>query len=405
MKTRVYYNEISPEKCEWLRQLMKMGLIPEGEIDERSIVEVQPGDLAGYKQCHFFAGVAGWPLSLQHAGVPDLECWTGSCPCQPFSPAGKKLGTEDERHLWPIWFRLIRECRPQLVLGEQVEEAIAYGWLDLVSSDLETEGYACGAIVLGAHSVGSPHIRQRLYWVADAEGPRIGRDAGVVEAEERGEGIAVQHVSGRGGPDCELAESGSERERHEPRGMGTAERQAEGGEPQTGDEAEDAEHGGTACALGDSQHHGLHGIPGLGGKENEGRLLEPERPSHDAGGLADANRGRYPRAKEGGGEGAAEHAVRAGGAGAGFWADARWLYCPGDGKWRPTKPGIYPLVAGLSRNVGRGCDPGAPLDANATAEARDMRISGYGNAIVPEVAAEFIRAYMESLGPWSNKKQ
>lgn len=387
MKTRVYYNEISPEKCEWLRQLMKMGLIPEGEIDERSIVEVQPGDLAGYKQCHFFAGVAGWPLSLQHAGVPDLECWTGSCPCQPWSDAGKKRGVEDDRHLWPEWFRLIRICRPQLVLGEQVEEAIAYGWLDLVSSDLETEGYACGAAVLGAHSVGAPHIRQRLYWVADAEGPRIGRDAGVVEAEERGEGSAVQHVSGRGGP---------------------------------------------ACELGNSERDGCHGIPELGGKENEGRLLEPERPSHnvgglgdahsggqglgrrgeyevtiwqsgEAGGLADADRGRLQGPSEGRGEGAAEHAVRAGGAGAGFWADARWLYCPGDGKWRPTKPGIYPLVAGLSRNVGRGCDPGAPLDAKATAEAREMRISGYGNAIVPEVAAEFIRAYMESLGPRSNK--
>jgi DNA (cytosine-5)-methyltransferase 1 len=148
MRPRVYYNEHDPAACGWLRELMDKGLIPEGDIDERSIADVQPDDLRRYAQCHFFAGIGGWPLALRLAGAQDLECWTGSCPCQPFSAGGKRRGTEDERHLWPVWEPLIRECRPPIVLGEQVEDAVAHGWLDLVSSGLEAAGYACGAVAI-----------------------------------------------------------------------------------------------------------------------------------------------------------------------------------------------------------------------------------------------------------------
>jgi DNA (cytosine-5)-methyltransferase 1 len=70
--------------------------------------------------------------------------------------------------LWPAWFPLIAERRPAIVFGEQVEAAIVWGWLDAVFSDLEAEGYACGAAVLPACSVGAPHIRQRCWFVADA---------------------------------------------------------------------------------------------------------------------------------------------------------------------------------------------------------------------------------------------
>jgi site-specific DNA-cytosine methylase len=78
-------------------------------------------------------------------------------------------GVTDERHLWPTWFNLIRECRPDVIFGEQVEAAINHGWLDLVQADLEGEGYACGAVGLPAGGVGAPHIRQRLWFVADAQ--------------------------------------------------------------------------------------------------------------------------------------------------------------------------------------------------------------------------------------------
>jgi DNA (cytosine-5)-methyltransferase 1 len=68
---------------------------------------------------------------------------------------------------------LIRKFRPDWIFGEQVATAIGAGWLDGVSTDLEGQGYACGAVVLGAHSVGAPHIRQRLYWVGHAIQPRL----------------------------------------------------------------------------------------------------------------------------------------------------------------------------------------------------------------------------------------
>lgn len=172
-----YYNEFDPNAAAWLRQLIAEGLIPAGDVDQRSITDVLPTELSGYTQCHFFAGIGGWSLALGLAGWPtDRPVWTGSCPCQPFSVAGKGKGSDDERHLWPAFFNLIRECRPQHVFGEQVESAIAHGWLDGIRSDLEGEGYACGDATLGAHSVGSPHQRQRLYWVADTgcavRGPR-----------------------------------------------------------------------------------------------------------------------------------------------------------------------------------------------------------------------------------------
>lgn len=65
-----YYNEIDPYAAQWLRNLVAAGLIPAGEIDERSITDVQPGDLAGFAQCHFFAGIGGWALALRLAGWP-----------------------------------------------------------------------------------------------------------------------------------------------------------------------------------------------------------------------------------------------------------------------------------------------------------------------------------------------
>jgi site-specific DNA-cytosine methylase len=156
-----YYNEIDPYAAQWLRNLIDAGHIARGDVDERSIVDVRAADLAGYTQAHFFAGIGGWSIALRLAGWPDdRPVWTGSCPCQPFSAAGKGEAADDERHLWPAWLPLIAERRPAIVFGEQVEAAIGWGWLDAVFADLEAEGYACGAAVLPACGVGAPHIRQ-----------------------------------------------------------------------------------------------------------------------------------------------------------------------------------------------------------------------------------------------------
>ena len=172
-----YYNEIDPYAAQWLRNLIDAGHIAPGIVDERSITDVKPADLAGYTQCHFFAGIGVWSHALRQSGWSDSRpVWTGSCPCQPFSAAGNQKGTADERHLWPVWFNLIRECRPPVVFGEQVEAAIRHGWLDLVQTDLEGEDYACGAVGIPAAGVGAPHIRQRLYFVANANNilPELG---------------------------------------------------------------------------------------------------------------------------------------------------------------------------------------------------------------------------------------
>ena len=346
MRPRVYYNEHDPAACGWLRELMDKGLIPEGDIDERSIADVQPDDLRRYAQCHFFAGIGGWPLALRLAGAQDLECWTGSCPCQPFSAGGKRRGTEDERHLWPVWEPLIRECRPPVVLGEQVEDAVAHGWLDLVSSGLEAAGYACGAVVMGAHSVGAPHVRQRLYW------------GGVL-------GDAVR----TGG-------------RHDARAAGSTGRQARGRRPQPACEEKNAAHGGAACGVGDAQHDGLPEIRELGETEEAGRLREPEGPSDplDDGGTADAEIGLGHRDDDrqlqgeiwneplkGTGELAAGQPSAAGD----FWSECDWLPCR-DGKARPTEPGTFPLAHGVPQRM--------------------VLLKGYGNAVVPQVAAAFVKA-------------
>ena len=141
-----YYNDNAAFPCEWLSNLVRDGLITPGTIDSRSIKEVHPNDLEGYDRCHFFAGIGGWDLALQHAGWPDEEpVWTGSCPCQPFSTTGKRKGFADDRHLWPEFLRLIAECRPSTVFGEQVTSPLGREWLCGVRADLEVLGYAVGA--------------------------------------------------------------------------------------------------------------------------------------------------------------------------------------------------------------------------------------------------------------------
>lgn len=171
MSAAAYYNEIDPFAAQWLRNLIAAGHIAPGEVDERSVEDVTPDDLRGFTQCHFFAGIGVWSHSLRLAGWPDdRQVWTGSCPCQPFSAAGKGDGFADERHLWPHFFHLISERRPQHVFGEQVAAGNANVWFDLVQADLEGMGYAFGLVPFTSAGIGAPHIRERAYWVANATG-------------------------------------------------------------------------------------------------------------------------------------------------------------------------------------------------------------------------------------------
>ena len=146
-----YYNENDSYAAAWLRNLIDAGELPAGDVDERSIADVRPEDLEGYVQCHFFAGIGGWPLALKLAGWPaDRPVWTGSGPCQPFSGAGKQQGEKDKRHLWPEFLRLIVEWDVPTIFGEQVASGLGRTWLDGVCADLEALDYRVGAADLCA---------------------------------------------------------------------------------------------------------------------------------------------------------------------------------------------------------------------------------------------------------------
>lgn len=304
--TANYYNEWDSGAAAWLRELINNKLIPYGYVDERSITEVTLGDLEGFTQCHFFAGIGGWPLALQLAGVPaSTQLWTGSPPCQPFSVAGKSLGFDDERHLAPTFLRLIRECKPQLLFGEQVAAAIGKHWLDFVFLNLEEKGYTCGAAVLPACSVGAPHKRDRLFFGAYSVAESL-------RTERHGE-----RVRGLG----ESNQTQGSRTAAEPTGRGDS-----GGVADADNTRPQRRERMFECA--DKQPIGPGGV--------EGR----PNPHH------------------------------------GFWSDADWLGFR-DGKFRPVEPGTFPLANGIPARVGR--------------------LRGYGNAIVPQVAAEFIKAFMRSV--------
>ena len=344
MKHYAYYNEFDKNAATWLRELIKAGLIVPGDVDERSIIDVKAGDIKGYKQHHFFAGIGGWSYALRLAKWPDgASVWTASLPCQPFSSAGKSLGKSDERHLLTHFLELVKQCRPGTIFGEQVERAIAHGWLDDLQTTMEAEGYSVGCCVLGAHSIGAAHIRQRLYWVANSVGQQ--REQQPDEPPARIFGTAIQSeecVSGfsnlRALPDGRLGFSNS------------------AGLQQRIEATETARYRNSVESTGRAVWMG--NTPG-----NE-QLRNWKRKT---------------------GDGSPQSTGRSG---------ISWIYCR-DNKRRPIEPGILPLVDGVSEKLVRSSDPGAPINSNATQEARAMRLKGYGNAIVPTLAAEFIGAFME----------
>ena len=206
-----YYNENDKKTVAWLRELIKRGHIADGIVDDRSIKDVDANDLRNFDQCHFFAGIGGWSYSLKLAGWSDTRpVWTGSCPCQPFSQAGNRQGVDDPRHLWPDFVRLIGECRPATVFGEQVASKDGRTWLNGIRLDLEALGYAIGAADLCVASINAAHIRQRLWWVANADihgsQPRLNK----ISSNEKREQEISSTVSARGPSDSRIWFTGSE---------------------------------------------------------------------------------------------------------------------------------------------------------------------------------------------------
>ena len=331
-KKWAYYNDSDAGKCAWTRELMRGGVIAAGEVDERRIGVIEPEDLKGFVQCHFFCGISAWSYALREAGWgDDRAVWTGSCPCQAFSMSGKREGLADERHLWPEWGRLIEACRPPVIFGEQVASASVIGpanmqnipvdqigfdwgngngfvgedgeevdacdgeaWLDVVFAQLEAASYTCGAVVIPACGFGAPHIRSRLFFVAHAEAARR--------------------------------------------------------EVRDGSEFIRGTDGGTRA-----------------GSEQGGAT----------GGLAD-NHGERPGALNG------------------YWQSADWIRCrdgrwrPVERLYEPLSPGTADLL-GFGSDPGI---PGfwlSPLQSKG--KARVMRLRGYGDSLCVPAAIEFVRAY------------
>lgn len=207
-----YYNEFDPYAAQWLRNLIEAGHIAPGVVDERSIEDVLPDDLRGFTQCHFFAGIGVWSLALRRAGWDDSRpVWTGSCPCQPFSAAGAGAGFADERHLWPAFFHLISQHRPAVIFGEQVASKAVGPWVDLVHADMEALGYAFGGVPFPSAGVGAPHIRDRLFWVADTDGGHAG-----AEREQRSGQQRQQREDCRDGQLGGLGHANGERQGSQP---------------------------------------------------------------------------------------------------------------------------------------------------------------------------------------------
>ena len=344
-----YYNEHDPFAAAWLQSLIAAGHIAAGDVDTRDIQDVTPDDLRGYRQCHFFAGIGGWSLALRMAGwADDHPVWTGSCPCQPFSAAGQRGGFADERHLWPAFHWLIGECRPAVVFGEQVSSPAGRVWLDLVSTDLEGLGYAVGAADLAAASVGAPHIRQRLYWVADTAA--VGHD-GRGTGETRDGGTSARIESQRlcavdGADDSGVADPGRE------------------GRRQVGADAGRGREGGGAQGLDERSVHGGDG---------DERVAHPRRASDERNGrpgetpAAPGSPARETQQREWSG------ATVGTGSTLDPWSAADWIPCV-DGVARPVEPGTFPLATRIPARLGR--------------------LRGYGNSIVPPLAAAFIEAYL-----------
>lgn len=456
MSGRAYYNDNDPSSAAWLRELIRAGEIPDGVVDERSILDVTPDDLHGFTQCHFFAGIGGWAEALRLADWPeDLPVWTGSPPCQPFSVAGKREGNNDARHLAPHFVDLVRACRPGMLFGEQVASAAVFGkaakpsrsnaasapewaWLDDLCDRLEAARYAVGANDFPSAGVGAPHIRQRTFfgavsqeWLADGDSRECDRIADGEGRNPNGTQAGWQQGDGQsaaGGEFRRLADSAGVgrvgRRAGETGAEPGAQQRSDGLRPASGlvhgqcagleghcgngdrghepgrldaDQIGSVGAAGSACGMADSGRIGLRGggsgsiVGAPGGVQGEDGQRERVRSdigssSAAAGGLADLHRdgraaGREIRSVRG--EHDAEHGGAAGGMGFdrrpgptnGFWSSADWLHCR-DAKWRPVEPGTFPLATGIQGRVGL--------------------LRGYGNAINPHAAAQFICAFREA---------
>ena len=323
-----------------------------------------------------------WSGALRAAGWPDERpVGTGSCPCQGFSLAGKGLGFDDPRHLFPDWLRLIDEAREQgqpwasTLFIEQV--ASAGEWLDLVQSSLEGRGFAFGYADLPAAGFAQgAHIRQRFYGVADLHDAERWAD---LAGGHFGDWPQAGRVEGYGQPGAGGAAGGvadgsfqRRRQKHANLG-GLAERDRAQGFAAGLDSSRAAGWLGDDDDGGQPQQQELDGRP-LGGPSRQTprgldalRSGQPDRLGHHHQGPPLGSWGPDERG-----------AIRVEGPAAGASGSllgCDWLLCH-DARIRPVEPGTFPLAASYPGRVGA------------------LRL--FGNGLDFEAATQFVSAFMEA---------
>lgn len=357
-----FYNDTDEYCCEWLENLISARIIPYGVVDSTPIQRLKPEKLSKFTQVHLFAGMGGWPYALRLAQWPDSRpVWTGSCPCQPFSVAGKGKGTKDKRHLWPYMRRLINHAspKPPVVFGEQVSGAAGLLWLSRVRVDLEALAYEVGAVDSCAAGIGAPHIRQRLWWVAQS----ISRQRARVTD---GKGSISNGATGGWQQNNSIVKScGTDDGMGQPNSTGfstwskttTTMGQRYPVESASGRLADDddARLEIQSSPTGISQD--TNGSDKREGITGSGRLDNPSNPRRNGPGFSQTpnpSRDQTGRSTP--------------------WDDYQLIPCL-DGKHRRIKSGLLPLAHGIPSRV--------------------SKLRAIGNTIVPQLAAEFILAYLE----------
>jgi DNA (cytosine-5)-methyltransferase 1 len=272
----------------------------------------------------------------RHTGIDLL---TGGFPCQPFSAAGRRKGTEDDRHLWPEMLRIIRETHPTFVLGENVGGLVTWDGglvLEMVLTDLESAGYEAQPFIIPACALNAPHRRDRVWIAAHAIGSNAGGGTSIIPGKEGKERLQERD---------EVGESGES---------------------------------GTIRNVSDTQHFGLNGTQNgesstAGSDSDTTRTNEDEQFTRPAMARYVAT---YSKRTGEGRSGQLEAEGQRGGR-----SRAR-SYEGGD--WSTDWPQVAAELCTM--------DDGLPDGLARPKGWRNAALKGAGNAIVPQVAAEVIRA-------------
>ena len=293
-----------------------------------------------------------------------ISVLSGGFPCQPYSSAGKRLGKEDERHLWPEMLRAIREIQPRWIVGENVLGIVNWNGgmvFEEVCADLEVEGYEVQPFILPACAVNAPNVRQRVWFCAYSTNSDNGSGSKDTRPARGKESDELYGLS-RNAPDSDHRFS-NEQEREVQAGRHTFER---GGKQ----DAPDSDSGRTQTRQ-DRQI--------LAEQNRKGQTGRPIHASIQRN-ASDSDNELRQRRDESTEEGRQDKGKR---------AEPLGNNQPGreSGNWEnfPTKPPICGGNDGLSRE----------LDGITFPKWRNESIKAYGNAIVPQVAHQIFKAIEE----------